>query len=61
MWALPCCPRLVASGRHGPKGVHTVKKVLVSLGIVLVVQRLFALCLISALQLLVPRDMLPRS
>nr|WSY55139.1 hypothetical protein OG999_36745 [Streptomyces sp. NBC_00886] len=34
-----------------------MKKVLVSLGIVLVVQSLFALCLISALQLLVPRTM----
>ncbi|WP_228033929.1 hypothetical protein, partial [Streptomyces spongiae] len=49
--------RLVAPGRPGPKGVRTVKKVLVSLGIVLVVQSLFALCLISALKLLVPRDM----
>jgi hypothetical protein len=37
--------------------VRTVKKVVVSLGVVLVVQSLFALCLISALQLLVPRDM----
>ncbi|MER5432840.1 hypothetical protein [Streptomyces sp. NPDC002588] len=34
-----------------------MKKVLVSLGVVLVLQSLFALCLISALQLLVPRDM----
>ncbi|QJT02972.1 hypothetical protein G9272_24010 [Streptomyces asoensis] len=34
-----------------------VKKVLVALGIVVVLQSLFALCLISALQLLVPRNM----
>ncbi|MHB9862305.1 ABC-2 transporter permease [Streptomyces sp. YIM S03343] len=34
-----------------------LKKMLVALGIVLVVQSLFALCLISALQLLAPRNM----
>ncbi|TXL85637.1 hypothetical protein [Streptomyces sp. IB2014 016-6] len=34
-----------------------VKKVLIALGIVVVLQSLFALCLVSALQLLVPRNM----
>jgi hypothetical protein len=34
-----------------------MKKVVVALGIVLLVQCAFALCLISALQLLVPRNM----
>ena len=35
----------------------TRKKIVIALGIVLVIQSLFALCLVSALQILFPRDM----
>ena len=38
-------------------GRATARKVVVALGLVLVAQALFALCLVSAQQLLVPRNM----
>ncbi|WP_405942594.1 hypothetical protein [Streptomyces sp. NBC_00207] len=37
-------------------GVRVLKKALIALGIVLILQSLFALCLVSALQLLVLRN-----
>ena len=49
--------RRSSDGSRGRVDSGAVRKVLGMLGIVLVIQGLFALCLISALQLLVPRDM----
>ncbi len=43
-------------GQRGPAGGRVLKKAVVALGIVLILQSLFALCLVSAMQLLVLRN-----
>lgn len=48
---------MVMEGRPQSAKRHAVVKVLVALGLVLIVQGLFALCLVSAQQILVPRNM----